>query len=175
MAGPPLEAATERCASCNKVLATEGGLTCQKCLNGCDINGRPFSTRYCNFRCQENNRQAHYTVCKNKNIRKSLYRAGEILQEAFLMYREIAWAWNIVSLHHAGARIYCDQGATKGVGPFFEFPAHLVPDEGDRRALLSYCGCVAAQEMFVEMGNKLLTGVTPSQHLFAGVELTSVL
>lgn len=65
-------------------------------------------------------------------------------------------------------------------GPFFEFPAQLIlslrgsfdSEEGgeavegeeerererDRKALLSHCGCVEAQEFFVGIGKKLLRG-----------------
>lgn len=70
------------------------------------------------------------------------------------------------------------KGAVKG--PFFDFPADLIlslpcssdseggeeAEEGeearererDRKALLSHCGCVEAQEFFVEIGKKLLGG-----------------
>lgn len=77
------------------------------------------------------------------------------------MWREIAFCALVVRVESHGGTLYFEDGdydRDVGYGPFYDFPAHLVPETRDRNALLSYCGCVQAQQFFVNVGQKLLRG-----------------
>lgn len=69
-------------------------LICCNCGEGVNKLGHPDTTAYCSNNCRLLNREAHQKGCNDKNVRKQIYRAGELLQEAFH-----GWRYQVFDLH----------------------------------------------------------------------------
>lgn len=59
-------------------------------------------TMYSSDACQQFAWKRHTVACKKFKTRKQLYRAGKLVQDAFLAYRENAFDLNIVKVEKRG-------------------------------------------------------------------------
>jgi hypothetical protein len=157
MTGP-----SDLCARCG-LDATDSILLCPHCIEGREIDGTPTITRYCRTHCLENDHN-HATECEARNIRKRLYRAGEILQSVFFIWREIAFHRNIYRVQRFGDEICLWQrpggrvAEGESIGPFFDFPHHICHDDEEKKALLSWMACNNAPQMMFALSEILLRG-----------------
>ncbi|OQO11172.1 hypothetical protein B0A48_05428 [Cryoendolithus antarcticus] len=71
---------------------------CSRRSEGVDVDGHPTSTWYCGTECQKAHWSIHKTECKSVNLRKHLYRAGDILQATFLAHTRTTWNYRIVNI-----------------------------------------------------------------------------
>lgn len=152
-----MASSSDLCARCG-LDATDSILLCPDCIEGRDINGTPTITRYCRTHCLETDHN-HAAECEARNIRKQLYRAGEMLQSVFFIWREIAFHRNIYRVQRFGDEICLWQfPGGESRPPFYAFPHHTCHDEEEVKALLSFMGCNHAPQMVFELSKKLLAG-----------------
>jgi hypothetical protein len=89
----PAEESIKACVSC-------GGAPkhrCTGCAEGVDRHGKHSPTFYCSKECQQQHwKAAHKSDCKATNNRKTLYKAGAVLQPVFEAIRRLAWSDNVL-------------------------------------------------------------------------------
>ncbi|KAL8789980.1 MAG: hypothetical protein Q9213_000866 [Squamulea squamosa] len=73
-------------------------------------------------------------------MRTKLYRAADIAQALFYVYREIGFDKLIVKVEKTTNEIVLHEGEY-GSHVFIPFPASLFPDETDKKAVLAYLAC----------------------------------
>ena len=151
-------AAAESCAHCEKTTRQY----CTLCSEGADIDGNLLQTFYCSKECLHADRENHKGMCKQVRARCRLYRGGELLQEAFYTYREMA---SDIPIHdvkiakgklHIYERVY--DAAVKAEGPLYAFPNNLVPDQRNKKALLTFLACTDALKHMFTLTAKVLKG-----------------
>jgi hypothetical protein len=159
----PPNAALGPCAKCDK----PAQIHCADCADGVNMNGVPTKTVYCDSACREADHEKHAKSCAIKNNRKELYRAGELLQSTFYIWREVAFDMKVEQVekkkrNKSGKNVlvlrqgkYSDD---PNEGPLYPLPvlAHL--DEKDKQSILSYSACSDAMCYFVNLSQKLLSG-----------------
>ncbi|CZT20358.1 uncharacterized protein RCC_06217 [Ramularia collo-cygni] len=147
------------CSVCSRE-APQPLLICFNCSEGTDSDGKISLTNYCGTRCRDGDDSNHAGICKLKNNRKALYRAGEILQAAFYIWREVAFDINIESVwkNEEGILCYREREYDSGV-TLYRFPDHLIPDSRDKVKILSFIACTDAQTHMFELSKRLLEGL----------------
>ena len=127
------------CAFCDKSNATQ-------ICTGC--NGAPdptitshVKTLYCSASCQKGHWNAHKQDCKAHQARRVLYRASETAQKAFYLFREFTYEQNIESVAGKGGSLFLHEGRYIDDRIFYPFPHHLLPQERDKQAALTYLTC----------------------------------
>jgi hypothetical protein len=164
-----LETSKEQCAACTKPPLGQS-LTCPSCVDGVDENGEPTSTIYCDEKCRNADAQKHASECNAKNELKEVYRAGEILQAVFYVWRETGFDLKIARVRKTnssgkallvvreGNYHTSDSKPYGSEGPFFKFPALPNLDEQDKGAILSLSSCGDAMGHLLTLHKKLLAG-----------------
>lgn len=101
-----------------------------------------------------------------KNNRKALYRAGEILQEVFYMWREIAFDIFIKSTWKTADGTLCfhEDHYPPGIS-LFRFPNDKFSNLKDKQKMLSYAACTDAQGHLFQLCQKLLEGLSTESSL----------
>ena len=127
------------CAFCDKSNASQ---ICSGCNGAPDptITGH-IKTLYCNSGCQKSHWTAHKKDCKAHQARRLLYRAGETAQKAFYMFREFTYEQNIERMADKDASLVLYEGRYLDDRIFYPFPHHLLPQERDKQATLTYLTC----------------------------------
>lgn len=122
------EAATKICVACHEAPDDKGG--------------QAEPTRYCSAGCQKEDWPKHKTGCKAAQNRKILCRAGDVAQTLFYMYREIVFDKSIVIAEKKGNEIIlCKPYYDDTDECFFPFPNKFIPNEKDKKAVLTYLAC----------------------------------
>ncbi|EME82146.1 uncharacterized protein MYCFIDRAFT_197348 [Pseudocercospora fijiensis CIRAD86] len=139
-------------------------LICFKCSEGKSPEGESTYTKYCSIRCRTAHQGQHAQHCKNQNIRRAIYRAGELLQSALYQMRLLAFDLKIDSVEKKDDVLYFKDGEYKGGKefPFYAFPGDVVKDPGDAKALLSYSFCNDAPVFLNFLAEKALKGLARS-------------
>lgn len=140
-----------KCAACNNINATK---VCKACIATPDLNGKPLKTYYCDAKCQKSHWEDHKAACKAHQQRKALYRAGEIAQSVFYMYRRLVFDKKLKAVQFNGDDIVIyDDFYEDGneIGParaldtcLVPFPDHLFRQERDKQAVLVFLTCTDA-------------------------------
>lgn len=92
-------------------------------------------------------------------MRKILYRAGEMAQMAFYAYREHTFDLLIERVEKNGKDLLIYEASYgKTQECYFQFPDHLLPDERDKQAVLTYLTCGDAVGYMHELFKTLLDG-----------------
>ena len=127
------------CANCGKPAARP----CKGCEDAPRMNGEQIpDVYYCSNDCQTAHFSAHKAICEKLGMRRTLFRAGEVIQQAFFNYREHCYESklsakatnnNVTYLHEESPEAYQIGG---------NFPDHLFPDDNERAAALSLNACV---------------------------------
>lgn len=87
------DATTGVCAACGQPATTH----CGGCA-GVEVNGTRTLTLYCGKTCQTNNWTMHKKACQAAQGRKKLFRAAEIIQEAFFALRAEVFDLNVTKV-----------------------------------------------------------------------------
>jgi hypothetical protein len=125
------------CAHCQK----PAKLFCSACSDA----PSPHTQKryYCSETCQKSDRENHKTECKHLQALKELYRAGDLLQDVFYMYKERTFATIFTKIEKKdGKLVFSEEEQMPKVSqvdylhPFPEMD--VIPEMKDRRALLTY-------------------------------------
>lgn len=131
------------CANCQKPAYT----ACSGCNDTPDYGQEEAKkTSYCSSECQKANWAAHSKLCKKLQNRKALFRATDILQEIFYLYREKTFDKRITKVEEKDGIIFVHE-----LNPFDgkdtineldllqQFPSDLAEDH--RKAILANMAC----------------------------------
>lgn len=113
---------------------------------GCTDTPGFENTFYCSLSCSQADKAQHKKLCKSLNTRRTMYRAGETLQEIFYMYREKLFDMPIVKVekraYHLYERLDIHQGvykfSLKDLGNLQVFPSEMCQSEDDKKSVLVY-------------------------------------
>lgn len=118
---------------------------------------RPVLIRMC---CKKTHTHWHEQKCYERCV----HRAGNLLQAAFLRFREIGFDQKIKKVQkvddilHITEDEYQTDMRTATEGPLFPFPDHLVQDSEDKAKVLTYNACCDALGYVFEFSQALLDG-----------------
>lgn len=155
--------ATQSCSACRGSPNSEGGLV--------------GPTWYCSSECQKINRPAHKDICKRREVRKILYRAGSTVEAAFEKYREELFDKSIKAIERNGKNVMLVDGYYNTKDCIFPFSLALFPDEGEKRAVLMYLTCEDAYASMHNTIKMLLKGkhcIQDDEAFARGSRITSV-
>ncbi|KAK3673966.1 hypothetical protein LTR78_006168 [Recurvomyces mirabilis] len=127
------------CSRCGRASA----VNCEKCAEGLEQNGEPSQILYCGRQCLEADKKAHASDCGLRIDRLQLFRAGKLVQDAFLQSREQPFDLCIESVKKNGHRLIMKEPKVyKKNGPiYFEFPNEMFDNERDKKAMLTWMTC----------------------------------
>ncbi|KAF2120217.1 hypothetical protein BDV96DRAFT_642062 [Lophiotrema nucula] len=132
------------CSSCQKPAA----LKCGRCK---------FAW-YCSAVCQRAHWKEHKSTCKEDSTERTIYRAGDLLQQIFYVYCEKNFDRRITKLEDLGDRLIIHYAP--GISaPFVPFPKHLVSDDEQKAMMLSNFKCNDAVAYFYDLLVDLLQGI----------------
>ncbi|EME82121.1 uncharacterized protein MYCFIDRAFT_77588 [Pseudocercospora fijiensis CIRAD86] len=146
----------ETCASCADVVPRPI-LTCFECSAR---NAEAISPAYCSTRCRSDHRDIHLRHCNQKDVLRGMYRAGDLLQSAFYLWRRVAFDMNVKSIEKVNDILVLHDDITRvadGQTIFFKFPASMVPDAVDQKKLLSFLACTDGIGYMYELARRLLS------------------
>ncbi|KAK4501679.1 hypothetical protein PRZ48_007488 [Zasmidium cellare] len=152
-------ASDELCSVCDKP-APRPVLICTQCGEGVDVNGAPTATAYCEVSCRTKDIENHQKACKDANIRKQLYRAGDLLQAIFCKFREASFDQDIKQSTKSDGVLHIEESFPQGDGRLFRFPHLLVEDPEDVAALLTFSACIHSCAYMYELSQMLLQDIT---------------
>lgn len=133
----PQHRAGHSCALCGK----EATNFCGACQNTHDLGtGKSSSTWYCGLQCQKCDWSQHKALCKASVARKVLYRAADTAQAMFYVFREITFDKLIVKVERAKGELRLFEGLYQDE-ILVPFPASLIKDENEKKAVLTYLAC----------------------------------
>ena len=120
-------------------------IKCADCIDHLDHHALPTPTCYCSKDCQHTHRAQHEDACKEYNSTTLLYRAGELLKQAFLEYRKVVYDCDIVSVKREEGRLHINTNhAGDGTRMFRSLPSNLIHNLQEEHILLSHEGCMDA-------------------------------
>jgi len=133
------------CARCQKPAT----LSCVGCQDAPPVSSQVNSIFYCSVACSEADKDEHKAVCEHLQVRQLFYRAGDILQEVFYIYKEKIFLNNIVSVEvmqngDIGLKMdNMDNKTQMAKMPTFvelvqKFPGKKCGSRGARKAVLTY-------------------------------------
>jgi hypothetical protein len=120
-------------------------------------------TLYCGQACQRRNWASHKEHCKLAQAQTKLFRAGEILQEAFLATRAEAFDFPIARVERqADGDIHVfDSTEPSSHNKVMPLSITLSDDPKIKQAVLSYCaGGDTLSDMMTELGCEVLKGMS---------------
>lgn len=118
------------CASCQ----TPTHKNCSRC----QLDSSPL-TFYCSKECQTADYKDHKRICL---ARQQLFRGADILKQAFLEFREKGFDLDIYDIKEVGDELHFYTATqSSDAGPLYTFPSHLISDQADKEALLTYGAC----------------------------------
>lgn len=143
-----------QCAKCQKSASTR----CQGCLGGIDKDEQRIDTYYCGVECQKAHWPIHKSLCKHRKARKQLYRAGQLARDAFYAYRERTFDLLVKKVEKRGNKIHVWEGWYAPGQGFAKFPVAMVPDQADKKALLTHLACSDANAYMYNLIRESLEG-----------------
>lgn len=125
-----------------------------------------METYYCSKECQKEHYENHKMVCRTLRARKSLFRAGDLLQKMFYNFRYTVFDKSIVKIIRKvndGKRSYFlyEGNYPDIVHPhniLVPFPDHLVQDMEEKNAVLCMMACTDAMAFFYRVVEYVLQG-----------------
>jgi hypothetical protein len=164
----------------NKPKSVPGNSTCTRCQApatlpcvGCQdapiLDPQIHSASYCNISCYKADKDKHEETCKQLQVRKLFYRAGDILQEIFYVYKEKIFLNKILSVKvmengDVGLTMdNMDNAKQMAMIPTFaelfqKFPGNKCGSRGARKAVLTYNAGSDAVAWMHDMVKYLLDG-----------------
>lgn len=133
---PGIASAPSECAHCGNYAA----LKCSGCQDiPKEENASGHVTLYCNIDCQKSDWPSHRRNCKHLQAKKLLYRAGDMLQKAWIAYREGSYDSNVIEVDKIGEALFGNEDFPHGTQ--FPFPNHLMGHPRDNQAVLCHFTC----------------------------------
>ncbi|SMY26849.1 unnamed protein product [Zymoseptoria tritici ST99CH_1A5] len=160
-----LQHTNDSCAACGQ-RSPRPLLVCTDCADGVGDDGTPTPTVYCDKVCRKANNRDHTKLCSAKNDRKELYRAGEILQAAFYIWRETAFDMKAAQISKATRKprkdyLVLQEGDydVKPHGPLYTLPKVEHLNNNEKNAVLTCSACTDAMIYLHSLSKKLLAGI----------------
>lgn len=148
------------CAQCGKPATTR----CGGCLHGQKYVPEDASdVLYCSKECQKKHRPDHKEYCDRILQRRKIFRAGHLLKQAFLTYKEAFYEQEIagVEIKNGIFTVLRPKGfhQKKGVrGTWGPFPEGVTKNDTEREAALSIEQCDTAIALTGPLCKKILQG-----------------
>jgi hypothetical protein len=157
---------TFKCAHCHK----HASRRCVACKDSPRIDNRTESTWYCTTECQKADWDAHKNLCRNLRVRRDLYRAGDLLQDIFYLYREKLFDLLIERIELRDGKSYVHEGHYPPHLTEYEslipFPESLCQDPLDKKAPLAHISCDDAVAWMADITKHILDSIFHSQLTF---------
>ncbi|KAH7207876.1 uncharacterized protein BKA55DRAFT_529940 [Fusarium redolens] len=148
------------CANCG-IKAT---MRCARCHMGApDYRfGDSMAVVYCGRECQTKHWPDHKSHCHAMKRRRKLLRAANILQAAFLTYREILYDIDLTKVEAKDGTLCLYQNQRSITAPVKRglFPNHLTTNIQHKEAALAINQCTTATALLGRLTQKLLAGVS---------------
>lgn len=153
---PGIASVSSECAHCGNYAA----LKCSGCKDiPREENDSGHITLYCNIDCQKSDWPSHRRICKHLQAKKLLYRAGDMLQKAWLAYREGSYDRNVIKVDKIGEALFVYHGNEDVPdGTQFPFPNHLMDDPRDKQAVLCHLTCFESLAYMYNVTKDMLQG-----------------
>lgn len=138
-------------------------LICFGCSEGRDVQGRVQHSIYCSTGCAARDAEGHRDVCEKRNIRKQLFRAGELLHAVLYTFRRRTFDLNIARIEKRSDVLYIHDGKYSNSqvhSPFFALSDKMVATQEDLQAILSFQICGDAVAWLSHMCSKLLESMS---------------
>ncbi|MCJ1386148.1 hypothetical protein MMC17_009274 [Xylographa soralifera] len=146
------------CARCHKF----ANRVCAGCKSSPSYAATPriLTVYYCSRECQVADWLAHKPYCKASSSRRSLYRAADTIQKAFLIYREVVFDKLFTKVEERNGLLLLTEGCYARDDIFVPFPKTLVKTELDRQAILTHLTCNDALGWMHDFISKILEGLS---------------
>ncbi|KAE8447846.1 hypothetical protein EG329_010075 [Mollisiaceae sp. DMI_Dod_QoI] len=127
------------------------------------IEGDTPIAYYCGATCQKEHWKEHKPICRKLQTRAQLYRVVGLAEKLFYIYRELTWCkLNIQRIEKTDGRLTL-RGEVHRDATWPEdykvFPSSLVSSEEERKAILSFCGCIDGVQWMNEVVKGMLGDV----------------
>lgn len=149
--------AIEVCTACSRP-APRPVLICTRCDEGVDKNGDAAYTVYCEKACRTKDEKSHQQSCKHSNIRKQLYRSGDLLQAIFYKFRDASFDKDVKELSKKNGMLHAKECFPQGDGRLFRFPRDRDSGSEDAAMRLTFSACTHACAYMYELGEMLFRG-----------------
>ena len=143
-----------QCAACGNGSAT---VTCTDCVDHRDDHAIVSPTYYCDSACLDAHSSEHEATCQNPNKTTLLFRAGELLQQAFYEYRKIVFDAKIVRVQQQGNKLAVYETGCGG-SLLHPFPSNLIGEFQDECKLLAQEACCDGVGILQPFVNKVIFG-----------------
>ena len=145
------------CTNCGK----DAQKHCAACVGGVDATGVVVENElYCSQTCQQSAWKDHKYTCKQLVARKQLHRAGQLVQDAFLAYREKTFDLRVTRVEKNGNEMHLFEGVYGDKEPQVPFLADLVDNDEDKKMMLTWFTCSEAVGHMSKLAKDLLQGMT---------------
>ena len=157
------ETMSQLCTYCRRAT---GRIYCQDCI---DLDGHDqFVPMYCTVDCQMRDAPRHEAECRIHE--KVLYRAADTLRKAFLISRELAFEWEILSVtaepsQPLSLEVIEREDFYVGPVPDLVFGNLNENDKESKEKVYSYCACEMALGIWGKFLNLLLEGYQDPRQL----------
>ncbi|MCJ1438853.1 hypothetical protein MMC27_008243 [Xylographa pallens] len=144
------------CARCKK----SASRVCAGCKSSPSIAVTPelLTVYYCSRECQVADWLVHKPFCKASSSRRSLYRAADTIQKAFLIYREVVFDKLFTKVEEKNGLLLLTEGCYARDDILVPFPKTLVKTDLDRQAILTHLTCTDALGWLYDFISKMLEG-----------------
>ena len=136
----PMNSTLHACAHCHEH-ATQICKGCKDAPDGNTLTG-VVTTWYCGAKCQKNDWGRHNAFCKKAQLRRKVYRAGNIAQHVFYIFSRITNMIAIDRIDKAGGTWFLHfPKQYEGKSQLIPFPPSCAQSEEEQKALLSHQKC----------------------------------
>jgi len=152
---------TNACTRCQKPAT----LRCTACKDTPDRENKTESIYYCTSDCQKSDWKSHKKSCLRLRNRKTLYRAADLLQEIFYVYRERVFDKKVVKLEEKDGKLFVHHEAHEFEGIIrtptdilVPFPSSICRSVEDRHAVAAHLFCSDAVAWMHDIIKYMLEG-----------------
>lgn len=161
----------EPCETCSKPTYR----VCTECDEGPGPDGRPMPTYYCSLECQQKIQTSHGAHCCLVDETSRLYRGADLVKEIYYACQQAMFDVDVTAIQKHNELIFLavhpDKRKARDQFLLLDFPSHLVTDEEDKAAMLSYSSwgeCAMQMEV-------LVTGFLEDMYVFPAQRATRLL